>query len=534
MLIVMFGEAVMSFFMAGVIKKLLKEHQDRIYYIPMLLYILYGLYFIANVGYFDILFYYANGYDSFTFYAQYLIVAEISVSIICLFRFDNTKAAKVMNICAVGMAVLLWYFFYKGEYNIFWMVSAVLLHIISAVNIVKMSGQKMHKVNVSAAAAREGASHKSATAVLGVMLVAGLALTWNNHDDSFVERVEEAATVIEGNEDFFADDNRSLLERCSDYLNSKQELFNGTIIIRINGEEICNVYGYADKDNGIRNDENSIYGISGATRQFTAAAILKLYNEGKLALDDTLDMYFPDYQYGSEITIENLLNMTSGIPDYMEIAEEELQPVLSFVYGRSSLGLYQDIDFRKIAVPVISYEPLQCVPGSRMAFSLSDYYLLGLIIEQVSGVSYSDYITENFLKPLGLENTYADVGHLNTVGEYYSYRYDVSRNSPYIYYSTIGIVSTPMDIIKWAEFITNAEEYAKIREINDITGMGYAMKADEDGYYYISENLGYDIIEYMIPDKEVYIVGIFNSNNGVSINPIEQLKEYIIEYMEEE
>jgi len=132
---------------------------------------------------------------------------------------------------------------------------------------------------------------------------------------------------------------------------------------------------------------------SSTTKTLTAAAVLQLMNRNKIDLAESLSTYFPSHPYGHDIKINHLLNQTSGVPNPMPLrwlhlvedhdnfnAERALQDVLE---QHSKLGF---------------------VPGARYAYSNISYWLLGKVIEQVSGMSYCDYMRKNILDPIGISN----------------------------------------------------------------------------------------------------------------------------------
>ena len=158
----------------------------------------------------------------------------------------------------------------------------------------------------------------------------------------------------------------------------------------------ANGYGYADLENEVKATEHTVYRIGSITKQFTAASIMKLVEAGKLSLDDDLTKFLPDYPTnGHKVTIDRLLNHTSGIkaftamPEYRErirldLSQEELTDIFSAV-------------------------PFEFAPGDEYKYNNSAYFLLGTIIEKVSGESYEDFLAGHIWEPLGmLESHYLD------------------------------------------------------------------------------------------------------------------------------
>lgn len=145
---------------------------------------------------------------------------------------------------------------------------------------------------------------------------------------------------------------------------------------------------------------DTTYGIGSINKTFTAACIMKLMEEGKIGLDDTIDKYFPNFQHGSEITVYQLLHMCSGLPGIglskgpETTRQDRFEMVL---YGE----YYDNYFFDKIIYPCA----LDFEPGSEMRYCNTNYFLLANIIEIVSGQTYAEYVTENIIEPLGLTGT---------------------------------------------------------------------------------------------------------------------------------
>lgn len=151
-------------------------------------------------------------------------------------------------------------------------------------------------------------------------------------------------------------------------------------------------YGYADLELDVPTPERAIYEVGSITKQFTAAAILKLADEGKLTLDDEITKYLPGFPTrGHRITLRRLLDHTSGIPGYTEFPE----------FAQLSMHKLP----RDSLMALIASKPLDFPPGEAMVYSNSGYFLLGLVIEKVSGLSYEEYLTKHLLEPAGMRDS---------------------------------------------------------------------------------------------------------------------------------
>src|SRR5215203_4515564 len=178
------------------------------------------------------------------------------------------------------------------------------------------------------------------------------------------------------------------VKKINDYLGELDKIgYSGAVLIAFNGKPVISKgYGYSDDERKIKNSPNTVFDIGSVTKQFTAAAILKLEMQGKLSTDDKITKYFqrvpPDK---SDITIHQLLRHSAGLPggvggDFERITEAEF-------------------------VAKVLNSPLRFPAGTRFGYSNVGYSLLALIIEKVSGQSYEQYLYENIWKPAGMETT---------------------------------------------------------------------------------------------------------------------------------
>jgi D-alanyl-D-alanine carboxypeptidase len=163
-------------------------------------------------------------------------------------------------------------------------------------------------------------------------------------------------------------------------------------VVRDGQPVLAKGYGYADLAERVPAAANTIYRLASITKQFTAAAILHLAEEGQLSLDDQISDYLPDYPAsGRRITIRNLLSHTSGLSDVAVI------PLLEEAGG---VGYTRDQ-----IIDLVASQPLDFEPETGHSYSNVGFMLAGVVIEQVTGTSYADYLTNEVLRPLGLDQT---------------------------------------------------------------------------------------------------------------------------------
>ncbi len=151
-------------------------------------------------------------------------------------------------------------------------------------------------------------------------------------------------------------------------------------------------FGTADLEQHVAATPGTVYLIGSVTKQFTAAAVLSLAEDGKLSLDDPLGKFLPDWPAaGRAVTVRQLLNHTSGIKDYTGVPRWLRLMALPLPHD-SMFALFRD-------------EPMDFVPGAEWRYDNSGYYLLGVIIEKVSGQKYAEYLDHRLFGPLGLKAT---------------------------------------------------------------------------------------------------------------------------------
>jgi len=179
--------------------------------------------------------------------------------------------------------------------------------------------------------------------------------------------------------------------------------FSGVVSIRQHGRLMFErAAGYADRSNRIANTCETRFGIASGTKFLTALAIGKLIAERKLYLSTTLQdclvLDFPQ-QYVPGITIQHLLTHTSGIPDYYD--EEKVTDFDNFFVSRPWYELKGPRDY----LAIFPDEPMKFSPGSRFSYSNGGYILLGVVIEQVTGRPYQDYVDQAIFRALGMKRS---------------------------------------------------------------------------------------------------------------------------------
>ena len=296
------------------------------------------------------------------------------------------------------------------------------------------------------------------------------------------------------------------------------EIAGASVLVYQNGKTLLNKrYGYGSLELLVPVPEDGIFEIGSVTKQFTAAAILKLASEEKLALEDDFTKYIPMDTGGRAISISALLDHTSGIPSYTEIPEFWDLSIES--HPRDSLlRLVEGKDFL--------FEP-----GERMIYNNTAYFILGLIIEKVSGQEYEAYLDEVFFKPLGMTHTsYCSVEDV-VPGKVYGYDFteDGLQQKAYLDhtwpYAAGSLCSTVGDLLIWMKAlhggaVLNPEAYAQLISpgtLNNGAALRYAKGLsvfDQFGNRYIGHGGGINGFlsnTRYYPESDLYVICLVNT-----------------------
>ena len=297
----------------------------------------------------------------------------------------------------------------------------------------------------------------------------------------------------------------------------------GTVLVAKDGKPVFRKgYGMANVELEVTNQPQMVFRLGSITKQFTAVAILMLYEQGKLGLQDEITQYLPDYPtHGHTITIEHLLHHTSGIKSYTGM--KEWMPVM-----RTDYSVEDWINFFK-------YQPMEFAPGEKWNYNNSGYFLLGAVIEKVSGQGYADFLKEHIFEPLGMTHTWYDMPNLIIPGRVNGYEPagDAYQNAAYLSmtqpYAAGSLASSVDDMLLWDEALYT-EKLVKQESLQkawtagklnngEETGYGYGWAmADFDGTHVITHGGGINgfITDGMrLPDDHVFVSILTNTGKGL-------------------
>ena len=282
-------------------------------------------------------------------------------------------------------------------------------------------------------------------------------------------------------------------------------------------------YGFADLEQKVPVTPDTVFEIGSITKQFVAAALMTLVEQGAIDLDQPASKYLSDLPSAwHEVTVRQLLTHTSGIPDFEEIL---------------GYGAYRTPTTAQQLIAVAAAKPMDFSPGTQWHYSNTGYYLLGLIIEKVSGVPYMSLIEHRILAPAGMTLTRSSVPTEIIAGRASGYALEDDRlvNRDAIQPTAVGaagdLVSTTGDMIKWnvmldERSVLKKESYAQLwanQALTDGSSSGYGFG------WFVSPLHGHRTQEHSggtagfsaeilrLPDDGVTVIVLTNSHD---VNPV--------------
>lgn len=303
--------------------------------------------------------------------------------------------------------------------------------------------------------------------------------------------------------------------------------FNGTVLVAEKGEVIFKKgYGMANMEWDIPNQPNTKHRLGSITKQFTAMLILQLAEQGKLDLQANVTTYLPDYpkKTGDKITIHHLLTHSSGIPNYTSFQ--------GFLRDKSRNPYSPEEFVAEFADLDLNFEP-----GEKFSYSNSGYFLLGVIIEKVSGKTYEELLQENIFTPLKMTDTGYD--HHRTILKNRATGYEKQGsnyvNSAYldmsIPYAAGSMYSTVEDLYLWDQALYTekilSKKYLDLMFTPYLDGYAYGWGVNNMPVEGVKEPLliaghggginGFNTnISRVLTDK--HLIVLFNNTGGADLN----------------
>jgi len=284
----------------------------------------------------------------------------------------------------------------------------------------------------------------------------------------------------------YSQNNHNLDSEIASFLDTlKPEIFSGIILVGKNDSIIQErTYGYSNIENKTKIDKNTKFHIASITKSFTAVGILKLYEQGKVELNKPIGNYlesYPNQKVLDSVTIHQLLTHTAGT-----------KAIYGKEYQNSNKNRYREL---KDYLPLFANDTLNFIPGSKYEYNGGGFVLLGLIIQNVTGENYYDYLKKNIFNPIDMNHTKAleiDGINYNTADGYSIYlREDKSlaKNDYLISKASgaSGYYSTAEDLFKFSkalkEFKLLNKETAQLMLEPKVKGynthLGYGIDIDQ-------------------------------------------------------
>ncbi|MCW3109700.1 MAG: serine hydrolase [Segetibacter sp.] len=304
-----------------------------------------------------------------------------------------------------------------------------------------------------------------------------------------------------------------------------------TALVSKNGKVIYKrALGMANLELNVPMQFNNVFRIGSVTKQFTAVAILQLMEKGKLNLQDEITRFIPNYPtQGNTITIEHLLSHTSGIRDFTSIKDNEKRSAIDYT--------------PKEMIDYFKGQPMRFAPGTKWEYSNSNYFILGYIIERITGKTYGQYLEENFFKPLHMNNSFYTgnstvirnkaSGYTRGNKELENARY-ISMTQPY---AAGSILSTAEDLFKWNQAVQSHKLLKKETldkaltryKLNDgaETNYGYGWRL---GYIQESSSIwhgglidGFMSMAMYLPKEDVFVTVLSNCDCKSPVDVTEKI-----------
>jgi CubicO group peptidase (beta-lactamase class C family) len=290
--------------------------------------------------------------------------------------------------------------------------------------------------------------------------------------------------------------------------------FNGAMLVAKNGQIIFEKYA-GFKHLGMNDSINAYtpFHLASVSKTFTGMAVLKLWEDGKLDINNEVSAYLPGFNYPG-VTVKTLLNHRSGLPNYVHVMDEKGWDNVNPVSNEDVLNYMIEMkDHLMVGKPDRSFN-----------YCNTNYALLALIIEKVSGKKYAEYLSETFFKPMGMDNTFVfQPGMEGTVVPSYNWR---NKQEPFTYldqvYGDKNIYSTPRDMLKWDIGLT----YGKFFKPETLAAAYSGYSNEKPGV----KNYGLGWRLYLYPDnrKIIYHNGWWHGNNTVFTRLVDDSATVII------
>lgn len=312
----------------------------------------------------------------------------------------------------------------------------------------------------------------------------------------------------------------------NDYLASGRVPSAAVAVVRGRDTIVMRGYGYADIATRRPAGPTTVYEIGSITKQFTAAAIMRLAEQHKLSIDDDISKYVPNFPLqGHHVAIRNLLNHTSGIHNYTA------SPAWRAHWA-------EDLSSDSV-VGFVKRDTFDFAPGTRWSYSNTGYMLLGMIVEKVSGEPYARYLDEQFFKPLHLTQTRYCPNHAPDTSFAVGYSFGNGALEPAAYLSMThpfaagALCSSVRDFLVWQralhggrvvgpasyEMMTTPDTLLTGRKLTYGFGLGVAMLGSHRMISHNGGINGFTTSQLFVPDDTLSVI-VFTNSDAASPDPV--------------
>ncbi|EZH71351.1 hypothetical protein ATO12_08150 [Aquimarina atlantica] len=242
----------------------------------------------------------------------------------------------------------------------------------------------------------------------------------------------------------------------------QNNMFNGNVLVIGKNNAIIyeKSFGFNGKDLNTPLTSDSQFLLASLSKQFTAMGIMILKEKGKLNYNDLVISHLKDFPY-KNISIRNLLNQTSGIPEYQGFLNKNKEQILKRFKEKGKIITNQDVyNLVKATKPKLEF-----TPGDHFNYSNTNYVLLAMLIEHITNSSYSEFMDEHIFLPLKMDNSYVYNAKNNNASKNraYGYKLDIDRktmlpNDVLVFFNTVGdggIYSTTKDLYRWLKALSD-------------------------------------------------------------------------------
>lgn len=311
------------------------------------------------------------------------------------------------------------------------------------------------------------------------------------------------------------------------------EGFNGNVLIAQKGVIVYqNSFGFAN--DSVKNNLQSKFQLASLSKTFTAVAVMKLAEQGKLGLDYTVKDYYPNFPYDG-ITIRSLLCHRSGLPFYQYTFDKTVRETKIYPTNQQIMEWFATVQ----PTPKMFNQP-----DHYFGYNNTNFAILAALVEKVTGKDFDTYMRENIFRPIGMKDSYIVTTKNDSININRTVGYQFGRKLPKDYYDDIsgdkGVYSTLHDLLKWYEALkTNAiiskESFREMImprsfEFPGLRNYGYGFrlwvnaKQQTDYVYHTGWWKGYNTIMFFDPREDFVIILLSNKYNR-SVYNIKQIIE---------